>query len=102
MEVKMSANKESNVSRRQILKTTAVIGAGTMLGASQVRGEPTETPALKGRVNQPVCKWCYPKMSVEELAKNAQRLGLKGIDLVHIDAFPTLKKYGLVSTMTNH
>jgi len=39
-------------------------------------------------------------MSVDDLAKNAARIGLKGIDLVGPEHFATLKKYNLVGTMT--
>jgi hydroxypyruvate isomerase len=38
-------------------------------------------------------------MSFEDMCKHAANLGLKGIDLVGPDTFPTLKKYGLVPTM---
>ena len=53
-----------------------------------------------GRINQSVCQWCFNKMPVEDLAKNAARIGLKGIDLVGPEHFATLKKYNLVGTMT--
>jgi hydroxypyruvate isomerase len=38
-------------------------------------------------------------MSMEDMCKHAANLGLKGIDLVGPDTFPTLKKYGLIPTM---
>jgi len=52
------------------------------------------------RINQTVCQWCYGKMLVEELARNAARMGLKGVDLVRPEHFATLKQYGLIGTMT--
>ncbi len=55
--------------------------------------------AKQGRLNQSVCKWCFPKMSVEELATQAAALGLVGIDLLDPVDFPVLKKHGLVCTM---
>jgi hydroxypyruvate isomerase len=54
-----------------------------------------------GRLRQSVCKWCFPKMSVEELAVAAKRIGLVGIDLLSPGDFETLKKHDLICTMTN-
>ena len=36
---------------------------------------------------------------MEDMCREAARLGLKGIDLVGPDDWPVLKKYGLLSTM---
>jgi len=57
--------------------------------------------ALKGNINHSVCRWCFNDLSVEELCKAAKEMGLKGIDLVGPQDWPTLQKYGLVSTMCN-
>ena len=55
---------------------------------------------LKGNINHSVCAWCYPNLSLEELCVEAKRIGLVGIDLVKPKNFSLLKKYGLVSSMT--
>jgi len=97
------------VSRRAALAGVAV-GAASL---SALTAEPTraQSPtaaagadnvtvnAKQGRLNQSVCKWCFPKMSVEELATQAAALGLVGIDLLNPEDFPVLKKHGLVCTM---
>jgi len=99
----------TELSRRQLLASAAasatVAATVAALGPSAV-AQVTEPPAhdgpsiQKGRISQSVCQWCFSKMSVDDLAKNAVRIGLKGIDLVGPDAFATLKKYNLVGTMT--
>jgi hydroxypyruvate isomerase len=53
----------------------------------------------KGRLKQSVCKWCYRNMSVEELAKESAKLGLKGMDLIGPDDWPAVQKYGILPTM---
>jgi len=53
-----------------------------------------------GRIKQSVSKWCYGKMSTEDLCKEAVRIGLKGIDLVNDTDWPVIQKYGLVPAMT--
>ncbi len=61
---------------------------------------------LKGRINQSVCLWCYNKymkqhkVSVDQFAAACAALGLKSIELVGPDMWPTLKKHGLVCAMT--
>jgi hydroxypyruvate isomerase len=71
---------------------------GSMAAAEEVS---KDGPSItKGRINQTVCQWCYDKMKVEDLAANAARIGLKGIDLVGPEHWPTLKKYNLIGTMT--
>ena len=56
---------------------------------------------LKANINHSVCAWCYPNLSLEELCVEAKRIGLVGIDLVKPKDFSLLKKYGLVSSMTD-
>jgi hydroxypyruvate isomerase len=66
--------------------------------AAAATGE-AKVDAKAGRLNQSVCKWCYNKLSLEELAVEAAAMGLVGIDLLGPNDFPTLKKHGLVCTM---
>ena len=56
--------------------------------------------AAGGRIKQSVSKWCYGKMPIEDLCKEAVRIGLKGIDLVDSSDWPVIQKYGLTPAMT--
>ena len=60
----------------------------------------TMQAASSGRIKQSVSRWCYSKMSIEELCQNAVRIGLKGIDLVGPEDWPVIQKYGLMPSMT--
>jgi hydroxypyruvate isomerase len=60
----------------------------------------TQAVPRKGRIKQSVSRWCFQKFSLDELSKQAVRLGLKGIDLIGSKDWPAVKKYGLVPTMT--
>ena len=62
--------------------------------ASQIK--PVER---KGRIKQSVCRWCYNKIPIEDLARESARLGLKSIDLASANEWPVMKKYGLIPTM---
>ena len=53
-------------------------------------------------LKQGVSFWCYQKwFTLDELCKEAVRIGLKGIDLVTPDQYATVQKYGLVPSMTS-
>jgi len=94
----------SEQSRRKMLKTmiagTAVLGASSAIPALAMDKD-FKTTALKGNINHAVCRWCYDGISVEELCKASKEIGIKGIDLVGPADWPTLKKYGLFSSMCN-
>jgi len=57
-------------------------------------------PGSAGRLKQSVCRWCYSKISLDDLCRNAADMGLSGIDLVDENDWPTVRKYGLVPTVT--
>ena len=59
----------------------------------------TAITALKGNINHSVCRWCYAKIPLDDLCKSAKAMGIKSIDLVGPEEWPTLKKYGLVSAL---
>ncbi|MXV15088.1 hydroxypyruvate isomerase family protein [Hufsiella ginkgonis] len=94
---------KQGLSRRTALKNivagTAALGVSSSIPA--MAGEGLQPAALKGNINHSVCRWCFSGMSVEELCIAAKEIGLIGIDLVGPADWPTLKKYGLLSTMCN-
>ena len=55
-----------------------------------------------GRLKQGVSYWTYQKwFTLEELCKEAKRIGLQGIDLVTPDQYATVQKFGLIPSMTS-
>jgi hydroxypyruvate isomerase len=93
-------------SRRSVLKniagSAAAITAGALLPgnihASEIADHLSQLK-LKGRINHSVCKWCYPKISLEDLCKASKKVGLSSIELLGPEEWPTLKKYGLTCAM---
>jgi hydroxypyruvate isomerase len=54
-----------------------------------------------GRLKQSVARWCYQKISLDDLARAGAEMGLSAIDLVsNSEEWPVLRKYGLVPTVT--
>lgn len=96
--------KNKKLNRRDVIKTVG-LGTTAMLfpleTVSAMDSKPKQMQPLKGNINHSVCQWCYPGLSLDELCKVAQSIGLVGIDLIGPKGWSTLKKYDLVSTMCN-
>jgi hydroxypyruvate isomerase len=86
---------------KNLLAGTAAISATGMLSSFKPGEKELMADKLKGNINHAVCRWCYGDISVEQLCATAQDIGIKGIDLVGPEDWPTLKKYGLFSSMCN-
>jgi hydroxypyruvate isomerase len=91
--------KRANITRRELLRTTAL---GTTIGAvAASTSEAAAAAPLKGRLKQSVCKWCYKDISLEDLCKAAAEIGLKSIDLLNVEELPVVKQHGLICAMVN-
>src|SRR4029434_1164370 len=86
-----------NSSRRSFLTSAGIAAAASALAPRIARAE----AALKGRINHSVCKWCYPKIALEDLCVAGKEMGLQSIELLQPTDFPTLKKHGLICAMTS-
>ncbi|MBV8828711.1 MAG: TIM barrel protein [Acidobacteriaceae bacterium] len=76
------------------------IAAASLAGAPLAHAQEIKPgPARQGRLKQSVCRWCYKDMSIDDLCRNSVEMGLVAVDLVAPNEWPTLKKYGLVSSM---
>lgn len=94
--------KNSQLSRRDFVRNTSLIAAGTIAGAmaSKTAGAPeVKRVVQKGRINQSVCRWCYGKLSLDELCAAAAKMGIKSVELLRLPDFPTVKKHGLICAM---
>ena len=57
--------------------------------------------ASASAIKQSVCKWCFNEMTVDQLAANAKRIGLKSVELVDPTDYADVTKHGLIVAMTN-
>ncbi len=87
------------INRRDAIKTTALAVATTALAHRMNAAEQSVGAALKGQINHSACRWCYSKIPLETLCEAGKGMGLKSIDLVAVEDFPTLKKYDLACAM---
>ncbi|MCP5516075.1 MAG: TIM barrel protein [Verrucomicrobiales bacterium] len=90
--------------RRAIQNLTGgatAVAAATALSSRLSAAEDAAGAALKGRINHSVCKWCYGSIPLDPFCAEARRMGLKSVELLTVDDFPTLKKYDLVCAMVS-
>jgi len=91
----------NRITRREVLASVAGAAAASALARnSRTTGAAEATNVItKGRLKQSACRWCYPKIPMEELAAFAAAIGLKSLELVGPKDWPTLKKHGLICAM---
>jgi hydroxypyruvate isomerase len=91
-------NKNLALPRRNFLTAVGGLAVFSILGAAAPRAA---AELRKGRLKQSVCLGVFGRseLDLDGKCREAARLGVYGIDLVGPEAFPVLKKYGLVPTM---
>jgi hydroxypyruvate isomerase len=93
----------NSVTRRELLTAAAgIAGASSALaGLPRVASGQTEKIVKKGRIKQSICRGCLGKLKLsrDEEASVAAKMGLLGLDLVGRGDWDAVKKHGLVATM---
>lgn len=82
--------------RRTLLKTGV---AGFVGSAASFSIRADLPPGPRSGLKQSLCRWCYGKMELEELASHASRIGYSSIELIQPEELPLLRKYGLTCAM---
>jgi hydroxypyruvate isomerase len=78
--------------RRAALKAAGA-GLAAALAAPHVAGG--DAPKAKGRVKQSVCRWCYGRIPLAELAEGVKRIGYRSVELLTPEEFKVVKPLGL-------
>lgn len=87
------------MNRRESLKS-GLMGVGGVLWGTSLPYKPDLTK-LKNNINHSVCQWTFGHLTIEELCILVKKIGFSAIDLIGPKDWPTLKKYGIVSSMCN-
>jgi hydroxypyruvate isomerase len=78
--------------RRTVLQAT---GAG-LLGTLAASGLAADEPAApKGNIKQSICRWCYGKIKLPDLAEAAKKIGYQSIELLTPAEIEVVKMHGL-------
>jgi hydroxypyruvate isomerase len=95
--------ESSCITRRRLLTIAAgVAGGSSMLaGLPLAGGAQPEKVVKKGRIRQSICRGCLGRLrlSRDDEAAVAAKMGLLGLDLVGRGDWDAVKKHGLVATM---
>jgi hydroxypyruvate isomerase len=96
----MNSNK---MTRRNLLCGATAAACGVLAGTASGQDSLGQLKRVvkNGRILQSASRWCYRKLTLDQLCEAGAKIGLVGIDLLGPKDFPTLKKYGLVCTMSS-
>src|SRR5438105_6993879 len=87
---------KTEITRRSALAriagSAAVFSAASALSQRLTAAESAAGSSLKGRINHSVCKWCYPKVNLQDLCVAGKEMGLQSVELLEVEVFPTLKQ----------
>ncbi|MFO0810649.1 MAG: TIM barrel protein [Gemmataceae bacterium] len=83
--------------RRTMLASSAA-ALGT-LAAGDLFADEVAKP--KGNINQSLCRWCYGKIKLDELAEKSKAMGYKSVELLKPDEVLTVKKFGMTCAVLN-
>ena len=95
--------ERANISRRSAIGAIAgAAGAALLSGGTPVSATTGDADtALKGRLKQSVCRWCYAKMDLEDLCRNAAEIGLQSVELLDVEELDVPLRHGLTCAMVN-
>jgi hydroxypyruvate isomerase len=93
-----------DISRRDALKAmagTAALAALPLVRADEAKPAPAAAavPQPPGSFHHSVCRWCYAKMPLEDLARESKRIGLESVELLEPAEWPVVQKHGLTCAM---
>ena len=92
--------------RRAVLGGAAAAAAAILPPTPVAAAGGKEPTVLKGRINHSVAFWCFnsagEKWSLDKTCEVAKSLGIKSVELVGPDTFPTLKKHGLTCALAGN
>lgn len=92
----------SHYSRRTALSHMAFGGAGVLAATQVARGDGQAESNRKSPFQHSICRWCFNgKLNMDELAKNAARIGYGSIELIGPEEWPVAQAHGLTCAITN-
>lgn len=75
-------------------RRSALAALGATAAAATV-APAADTPKSRGNIKQSLCRWCYGRIKLEELAVKAKEIGYQSIELLSPQEVLTIKPLGL-------
>jgi len=85
----------TTMNRREVLTSAAALA----LPQASIAPQSTGRAVAKGRLRQSVCRWCYPKIELQEFFKAVAGMGLTAVDLLTEKEWPIARDHGLICSM---
>jgi hydroxypyruvate isomerase len=96
--------REGFTRREAIGALAGAVGAAgglMMAGAEERAAAGTTAVQAGGQLKHSVCKWCYPKIGLEELCAKGNDLGLVSVELLSEGDWATCAKHSLICAVAN-
>ena len=94
--------RRDGITRREALGALSAVAAAATLAPTSALGEyNAEVPARAVRLKQSVSRWCYGKLSLDDLCKAARDIGYRSVELLSEDEWSVPAKYGLDCALAN-
>ena len=93
--------KETYTMTRRSALTTIAAGSGVVLMTAQAETQPNPAVPDKGRLKQGVSRWCFGRIKLDELTREAKAMGISGIDLLGAEDWSVVQENGLTCSMVN-
>jgi hydroxypyruvate isomerase len=88
--------------RAFLAASAAATAAGAWSAGPAHAGAARDNGPLKGRLKQSVCRWCYGGMPLDELCRNAARIGLRSVELLGPDEWDEPGRHGLICALASN
>jgi hydroxypyruvate isomerase len=82
-----------HIDRRTLLQATGAAAVGALAASAATAADEPYKP--KGNIHHSVCRWCYNRIPLEQLAAAAAKLGYKSVELLRPAEVLKIKPYGL-------
>jgi hydroxypyruvate isomerase len=83
-----------------VAQGTSAAAASSIL-ISQLGAQEQSESRPAGKIRHSVCKWCYPKLSLDELCVAGKQFGLQSVELLQPEEVPTVQKHGLTCAIAS-
>jgi hydroxypyruvate isomerase len=87
--------------RRAFVRSGIAASGALLAGPMPASALVPDRPAAAAPFRDSVCRWCYGKIPLAELAAAAKRLGMQSVELLEPEEWPTVTALGLTCAMVN-
>jgi hydroxypyruvate isomerase len=92
----------AGITRREALGTLGALAAAATLSPAQAFGATGgAAPHRAGRIKQSVSRWCFGRMSLDDLCASAKSIGYSSVELLSESEWAVPASHGLVCALAN-